>query len=82
MGKNGLEMFFEPWQAVALKVVMDSPSGVTSSTVWKLTHQKTQISRASVISFLQRLEVEGLLERCEIGKGEYPYVYKLSLSET
>jgi len=83
IGKRGLEMFFRPWHVVALKVVRDSPNGATPATVWKQVHQETKISRASVLSFLERLAEEGTLERWEeTGRGGYPDVYRLSLSET
>jgi len=34
-GKNGLEVFFKPWQVAALQVVREALNGATSATVWR-----------------------------------------------
>ena len=81
--KSGLEMFFKPWQVAALKAVREHPEGATSAIVWRRVLEETRISRASIISFLEQLAREGILERWEeTGKGGHRGVYRLSLSES
>jgi len=51
--------------------------------VWRQIHGETGISRASIISFLEQLAREGILERWEeTGKGGHRGVYRLGLSES
>jgi len=81
-GTHELEMFFKPWQVAALHAVMDNAERATSATVWRRVLEETRISRANIISFLEQLAREGILERWEeTGKGGHRGVYRLSLSE-
>jgi len=78
-----LEVFFKPWQVWALKALRDHPEGATSAIVWRQVLEKTKISRASVINFLEEMSEAGFFERWErTGKGGHRGVYRLSLSET
>jgi len=81
--KHGLEMFFKPWQVEALRVLWSQSEGANSATVWKEVNNITQISRASIINYLNDMVDEEILNYTEVsGKGGYHRVYQLDLSES
>ena len=81
--KQGLEMFFKPWQIETLKVLWKNPEGAGSATVYKQVKTVTQISRASVINYLNAMVDENILNYTEVtGKGGHYRIYRLEESET
>jgi len=81
--KKGLDMFFKPWQTVAIHYLNRiHPEGANSREVCEAVNNKTTISRASVINFLNAMvdnELLGYIE--ESGKGGYHRVYHLNYKD-
>ena len=78
--KTGLEMFFKPYQVHALNH-LDTihPRGANSRTVYTAVNQQTNISRASIINFLNAAADEGILTyTTTTGKGGHQRVYTLA----
>jgi len=73
--KQDLLMFFKPWQLICMNTLWSSDEGLSSRDVWK--PQENEISRASVINFLEEMVLNGVLEKHEItGKGGHRGIYK------
>ncbi len=77
--KQGLEMFFKPYQVEALHVLWRHGSeGANSKTVWDEVNEKEPISRASIINSLNAMVNEDILGYTEkTGKGGHQRVYRL-----
>lgn len=76
MDKEGMETLFKPYQIRALKV-LEKVQPAQTIDVW--TPIKDEISRASVINFLQDMAVRGYLNNStETGKGGRRPVYTLA----
>ena len=74
LSKDGLEMFFKPWQVEALRALWNSKEAMSSRDVWDAV--STDISRASVINFLEAMAQSGILDKSEItGKGGHRGMY-------
>jgi len=72
LSENGFNMFFRPYQRVALELLWNHPDGLSTREVWMLTNgeMSRSISRASIINFLSdAAEYEILDYRAESGKG-------------
>jgi hypothetical protein len=63
LSKEGLAMFYRPYEIIGWDIVWNSPEAIGSGAVWKKTNaimaqsdpgEKKTISRASVIFFLNR----------------------------
>ena len=85
LSKTGYEMFFKPYQVLALRYLWKKPDGGKSLEVWD--HVKAQpggsISRASIINSLNAMVDNGLLDYEEkTGKGGHHRVYRHRYSET
>ena len=81
--KSGLERFFKPWQIEALNHLRSiHPEGANSRAVYKAVNQKTKISRASIINFLNDSANVSILTYLETtGKGGRHRVYALTHTE-
>jgi predicted transcriptional regulator len=74
LSKDGLNMFFKDYQLEALKILWRSNPGLISREVWEQINQHPQIniSRASIINFLNDMAEQGILNTTtETGKGGY-----------
>ncbi len=72
---EGLLMFFKPWQIKCMNALWSNSEGKSSRYVWEVV--KDEISRASVINFLEEMTRNGLLSKNEItGKGGHRGIYK------
>ena len=85
LSKTGYEMFFKPYQVLALKYLRTTQEGAKSLEVWD--HVNTQpegsISRASIINSLNAIVDNGILDYVErTGKGGHHRVYRHRYSET
>ncbi|MBU1180547.1 hypothetical protein KJ885_06395 [Patescibacteria group bacterium] len=83
--KTGYEMFFKPYQVLALRYLWTIQNGAKSLEVWD--HVKTRvegsISRASIINSLNAMVDNGILDYEErTGKGGHHRVYRHKYSET
>ncbi|MHA1227856.1 MAG: BlaI/MecI/CopY family transcriptional regulator, partial [Candidatus Hodarchaeales archaeon] len=76
--KDGLETVLQPWQAEVMRIVWKTEDEVDSRTAYNsLRESGTPMSRASVISFLNRMVGEGFLEYREAtGKGGHKRLYR------
>ena len=78
--KEGLLMFFKPWQLICLQTLWNSNEGLSSKEVWESV--KDMISRASVINFLDEMTRNGLLIKDKMyGRGGFHGVYKAIYDE-
>ena len=78
LNKTGLDMFFRPYQKVALEILWNYPEGLNTRQVWKMTNDQMEssTSRASIINFLAASAEQGILNyREETGKGGYRRYY-------
>jgi hypothetical protein len=87
LSKNGLNMFFKPYQIEALEYLWSSDVARSSRMVWGEVNLGLDgsISRASIINFLNASVENGLLDFVEVtGKGGYRRLYsaKMSRKET
>ena len=74
LSKECLEMFFKPWQVEALKSLWSREGEMSSRDVWEAVD--SDISRASVINFLEAMYQAGILDKSEItGKGGHRGMY-------
>jgi len=81
LSETGLLMFFKPWQLECMKTLWSNNEGLSSREVWLAV--ENEISRASVINFIEAMTVEGLLDKHEItGKGGHRGIYKPVYSES
>ena len=82
--KNGLEMFFKPYQVEALRVLQfRGEEGANIRIVWNTVNEtlSSPISRASIINSLNMMVDEDVLSYTErTGKGGHHRVYKLDMS--
>ena len=84
-GKNGLEMFFKPYQVEALHVLQTQTEGANSRIVWQTVNEAlpSPISRASITNSLNMMVDDGILSYIEVtGKGGHHRVYRLEMSES
>ncbi len=84
LSANGFEMFFKPWQVVAIKYLISiRPKGANSREVYVHVSSKMEISRASIINFLNALVDDSVLEYTETtGKGGHHRIYSIPYSES
>ena len=85
LSKTGYDMFFKPYQVLALRYLWTAESGAKSLEVWN--HVKAQpggsISRASIINSLNAMVDNGILDYVErTGKGGHHRVYSHRYTET
>ena len=87
IAKQGYEMFFRPYQALALRYLwrLDG-EGASSRDVWVQVNEdlmgKSTISRASIINFLNDMVDEGALSFIETtGRGGYRRIYSSMYDE-
>jgi len=80
LDKEGLETVLQPWQAEVMRALWEAEDEVGSREAHRhLKKAKTPMSRASVISFLNRMVEEGFLEYREAtGKGGHKRLYRPS----
>ncbi|MBW1932318.1 MAG: BlaI/MecI/CopY family transcriptional regulator [Deltaproteobacteria bacterium] len=78
--KEGLETILQPWQAEVMRAVWETGDEIDSRTAYRhLKRRGTPMSRASVISFLNRMVREGFLEYREVtDKGGHKGLYRPS----
>lgn len=74
LDKTGYDMFFKPYQRVALELLWANQDGLNTKQIWELTNNEifTGISRASIINFLAEAADNGILTYRE-EKGEVGY---------
>ena len=73
--QEGLAMFLKPWQLKCMKTLWNNSEGMNSREIW--APMQNEISRASVINFLEAATKNGLLDKHEItGKGGHRGIYK------
>jgi len=73
--KDGLETVFKKWEVMVLEYIWGKER-VTSREVYKAVIEKENISRASIINFLNRMVGEGFLRKdWTTGKGGMRGVY-------
>ncbi len=78
LSEKGFNMFFRPYQRVALEILWNHPGGLNTREVWMLTNEEMSrsISRASIINFLNDVAEHELLDYREgTGKGGYRRYY-------
>lgn len=79
--ENGLRCIWKEYQLAILTMLLDSSEGLKSGEIWEgLMDQGIEISRASVIGFLNKLEAhpEPLITHYEeSGKGGFAKVYQI-----
>ena len=63
--KQDPKTLLRPWHKEALRAVKNNPQGATPATIWRQIQGKTKPSKASVISLLNRLAQENILEKQE-----------------
>ena len=80
LSKRGLEMFFKTWQVKALDYLKSiHPKGANTLTVYTAVNKSTQISRASIINYLNACVDDEILTYTETtGKGGYHRIYTLA----
>ena len=84
LSKEGLDMFFKPYQIASLELLWSSDKPYSSREVWNYanTQLEDSISRASIINFLNASVDNGLLEFVETtGKGGYRRLYSAKMSK-
>ena len=82
LSQQGLHMFFKDWQVLALQALWGSSEALNSREVCDAINEKTSISRASVINFLEASYENGLLEReTTTGKGGHYGLYTAKYDE-
>ena len=75
LSKDGLEMFFKPYQVRALRALWSSEGEMSSRDVWEAVGSE-DISRASIIFYLDAMTEAGILDKSEItGKGGHRGMY-------
>ena len=75
LSKEGLEMFFKPYQLAVLEALWATDEALNSRQCWEAIEKDK--SRASVINFLEAATNEGLLDRHHItGKGGHRGMYR------
>ena len=75
LSKEGLEMFFKPYQIQVLKTLWSTGKPLNSGEVWRAIGVD-QISRASVINFLNEMTEDGfLVMETTTGKGGHYGLY-------
>ena len=80
LGQEGLLMFFKPWQLQCLNTLRKKDKPISSREVWEPI--KNEISRASVINFLEDMTENTLLMKSETtGKGGHRGLYKTVYDE-
>jgi len=80
LDKEGLQMFFRPWQIKCVKLLWTADKALGSRDVW--SHLKDEASRASVINFLEAMTRYGLLEKTLVtGKGGHRGIYTAKYGE-
>jgi predicted transcriptional regulator len=82
--KTGLDMFFKPYQVIALNTLWRNSEPLSSREVWEKVNEAMveSISRASIINFLNASVDIGLLDFNETtGKGGYRRLYSSKLSK-
>lgn len=81
--RDGLEAIFKPYQIKTLEILLRTPHEMGSGEVYrKLLSEGVDISRASVIFFLNDLVDMGLAHfSLATGKGGYHRLYKLVTNE-
>jgi len=82
--KTGLDMFFKPYQVIALNILWNSRDPLSSRQVWEQANMQLpgSISRASIINFLNASVEKGLLDYVETtGKGGYRRLYSSKLTK-
>ena len=77
LSEKGLDMFFKPHQKQALAYLQSiRPEGANSREVCTKINETNQISRASVLTGLNKMVDDGILTFTEVtGKGGYHRVY-------
>ena len=82
LGKAGLEMLFEPWQIEAMQTLWRGGAWKSAEVHDALKTRGVDISRASVINFLNRMAGDDVLNYVDKpGRGGYCRVYSAALSE-
>ena len=82
LGKDGLETLFTPWQVEAMKLLWGGHEYKSGEMHAALNAKGIDISRASVIMFLDRMTSEGVLAYREAtGKGGHHRIYRAALTE-
>lgn len=81
---EGFEMFFKPWQVEAIKYLISiRPEGANSREVYVQVSSKMEISRASIINFLNALVDDSVLDYTETtGKGGHHRIYSIPYDES
>jgi predicted transcriptional regulator len=82
--KTGLLTILKDHEEIAMHVVWENPSGVNSRAVWMSVNERRAepISRATVINFLERMRLAGVLVGVQTtGKGGHHWIYSSSKSE-
>jgi len=82
--KTGYEMFFKPYQVLALKYLWTVPEGAKSLEAWNRVKAQPggSISRASIINSLNEMVDNGMLDYVErTGKGGHHRIYRHRYSE-
>jgi len=73
-------MFFKPWQLQCLNTLRKKDKPISSREVWEPI--KNEISRASVINFLEDMTENTLLMKSETtGKGGYRRLYSAKMTK-
>ena len=84
LSKTGYEMFFKPYQVLALRYLWTVQEGANSREVWDHVNEQLQgsISRASIINSLNAIVDNGLLGYEEkTGRGGYHRIYRHRYNE-
>ena len=82
ISKDDLEMFFKPYQISALGALWESEEGMSSREVWEAVGVN-EISRASIIYFLEDMVENGILSKKDItGKGGHRGIYRFKYDES
>lgn len=81
--KTDLEIFFKPWQILALDHIQTiHPQGANCEAVHKAVNQNYKISRTSIFNFLNFCVDEGLMTYAlTTGRGGDHRVYTLTITE-
>ena len=92
LSKDGLSMFFKPYEIEGWNVLWNTPKPIGSGAVWKMVNEYlgpgNEVSRTSVIFFLNRQVDIGFMGWTDAtGKGGhhrlyYPKVSMLTLAQT
>ena len=78
--KKGIEAIFKLWQNEAVNILLEAQEEHSSNEMHtRLRAREYDISRASVINFLNGLSIAGLAEKREqSSKGGYKGIYKIA----